>query len=159
PCKGFSRIGRAKIASLREQGVHGWVNRQYGDDRNTLIHKYLLVVEALRPDVFVFENVRHFESRLKTEGASYTPADALTAAIEELSGRGVAYDIATSVLAAHEHGCPQYRERFFLAAVRRPLSAVAGCGPSDILAVEQNGQEVPLLAALLGLGAPGTFQF
>src|SRR5262249_39926375 len=42
PCQGFSRIGRGKLRSLREQEVHVQSDYEAGDARNRLMHKYVL---------------------------------------------------------------------------------------------------------------------
>jgi len=54
PCKGFSRIGRPVIESLPTKASTQWVSKDYWDQRNALLHKYVLFLEALRPDAFVF---------------------------------------------------------------------------------------------------------
>ena len=66
PCQGFSRIGRGKIRSLREDQVHVETDPEAGDLRNLLLLKYVEFVSALEPRLFLFENVRHFQATRTT---------------------------------------------------------------------------------------------
>jgi len=160
PCKGISRIGRAKIASLRDQGVHGWINREYGDDRNLLFLKYVGFVSAFQPDVFLFENVRHFTSALKTDHAAFDAAKSLRDAIDTVSNDEIMYECASTILYAHKHGCPQVRDRFFMLGLKRSSPDM----PSDVsarklLTLKSHDRELPLLAAIIGLDDPTVFRF
>src|SRR6202165_3799593 len=155
PCKGFSRIGRAVVENLREQGIHSWVSKEYGDERNALLHKYVLFLEALRPNVFIFENVRHFQSVLRTPAGRLDAASILAEAIEELSNRKVHYDISYSVVKARLHAIPQDRERFIMVGFN---SGVAATGLAEaFFRLPAYDESVPLGLALLGLGRVGEF--
>lgn len=155
PCQGFSRIGRGKIRSLREQSVHVHEDDETVDSRNQLMHQYVLFVAALAPDVFLFENVRHFQAVVRSEGAEFDAADVLADAIREVSARGLGYSVARRVVLAAQHAIPQGRERFVMAGVRTDTAAnVPGVElASQILSLEVRRQ-VPLRWALSGLTSP-----
>ncbi|CAD7347212.1 DNA cytosine methyltransferase [Xanthomonas arboricola] len=118
PCQGFSRIGRGKIRSLREQSVHVHEDEDSVDSRNQLMHQYVLFVAALAPEVFLFENVRHFQAVVKSEGIEFDAADILAEAIEAVSERGIGYKASSRIVVASQHAVPQNRERFVMAGVR-----------------------------------------
>jgi len=126
PCQGFSRIGRGKIRSLREQSVHVQEDEDSVDSRNQLMHQYVLFVAALAPEVFLFENVKHFQAVVKSEGIEYDAADILADAIESVSERGVGYQVASRIVVASHHAVPQTRERFVMAGVRADVANAAG---------------------------------
>jgi site-specific DNA-cytosine methylase len=155
PCQGFSRIGRGKIRSLREAHVQVHGDEAAGDARNLLYQRYLLVLSALRPAIFKFENVEHFQSTVKTEGREFLATDILAEAIDEMSDGEVAYAVSSRTVDASQHGIPQARQRFFMSGARRDL--FAGQNPEAIakgclmLPVED---QVSLGVAIEGLPEP-----
>lgn len=88
PCQGFSNMG----------------NKNSADPRNYLFESYVRIVNALRPKLFLFENVKGlctmFEGRF------------LRNVIEQFIGIG--YNIHYSILDSSEYGVPQKRERVIL---------------------------------------------
>jgi len=122
PCQGFSRIGRGKIRSLQEQSVHVHEDEESVDSRNRLMHQYVLFVAALAPKMFLFENVRHFQAVVKSDGIEFDAADVLAEAIESVSARGLGYGVARRIVVASQHSVPQARERFVMAGVRKDLN-------------------------------------
>lgn len=157
PCKGFSRIGRAVIESLRDQGAHAWASVEYGDERNALLHKYVLFLEALRPDVFLFENVAHFASSLRTPNGTLDAAGMLEQSINDLSANRLRFHVASTIVRAKDFAVPQARERFILVGCNEETTA-PGVAES-ILDLPTSPEEVPLNLALQGLGAPVEFAF
>lgn len=155
PCQGFSRIGRGKIRSLRESGVQAHVDAEAGDERNKLLYAYVLMVSALRPRVFVFENVRHFQAEVQTPQGVFRADELLAEAIEDLSSDHLQYGVASRIIHAVRHGVPQTRERYFMAGVRADayLAADARSAAQWILDLPET-EEVPLGMALAGLPAP-----
>ena len=152
PCQGFSRIGRGKIRSLREAHVHVQGDEEAGDSRNFLYQRYLLVVSALRPPVFKFENVQHFQSSVKTDGKEFLATDILAEAIAVMSDGEASYAVASRIVDASEHGVPQARQRFFMSGIRR--SAFAGEDAQALASgclLLPHDSEVPLSCALDGL--------
>lgn len=156
PCQGFSRIGRGKIRSLREQSVHVHEDEDSVDSRNQLMHQYVLFVAALAPDIFLFENVRHFQAVVRSEGAEFDAADVLAEAISNVSSNGLGYSIARRIVLAAQHAIPQTRERFVMAGVRKDVTEAAGLpnAPAVCLTLERK-KVVPLRVALQGLPPPG----
>jgi len=152
PCQGFSRIGRGKIRSLREAMVHVQGDAEAGDARNLLFRQYVMVLEALRPDVFLFENVQHFQSTVKAEGVEFQATEVLAEAIANMSDGEVAYDVASRILDASRHGVPQTRQRYFMCGVRREAAETTGQA-EDILRLRRMN-EVTLGEALAGLPQP-----
>jgi site-specific DNA-cytosine methylase len=103
----------------------------------------------------VFENVRHFQSRLRTPSGVLDAASVLEEAIDALSDHTLHYSVASDVVRAKQHAIPQDRERFIMIGLR------SGHAPEtasrDFFAFPQYSDEVPLSIALLGLEAPGWF--
>jgi len=154
PCQGFSRIGRGKIRSLREAQVHVQGDAEAGDARNLLFRQYVMVLEALRPDVFLFENVQHFQSTVKADGVEFQATDVLAEAIANMSNGEVAYEVASRVLDASRHGVPQTRQRYFMCGVRADGGGrTAASHAADVLTLPRRA-EVPLSEALAGLPQP-----
>jgi site-specific DNA-cytosine methylase len=155
PCQGFSRIGRGKIRSLRESGVQAHVDAEAGDERNKLLYAYVLMVSALRPRVFVFENVRHFQAEVRTPQGVFRADELLAEAIEDLSSGHLRYGVSSRIVHAVRHGVPQTRERYFMAGVRADIcqDTDARTAAQWILSLPER-EEVPLGMALAGLPAP-----
>ncbi|WP_313613132.1 DNA cytosine methyltransferase [Agrobacterium sp.] len=156
PCKGFSRIGRPVIQSLRNQGVHAWSHREYGDERNALMCQYVLFLDALRPDAFLFENVANFQSALKTPNGVLDAPSLLVELIDAISD-GAHYAIKHKVLNARNFGVPQDRRRFIMFGVR-------GAGSTSKKVLDSffdlpvYGDDVALAVALDGLAPAMPFQ-
>jgi site-specific DNA-cytosine methylase len=152
PCKGFSRIARPVMQSLRSQGVSAWTSHDYGDERNALLHQYVLFLLALRPDCFVFENVSNFRSTLRTPAGELDPPTLLAQTIEDLSDHQLHYEIRSEVVRAKHHAVPQDRDRFIMAGLNAGTTGDLGLGDS-FFPLRKYEDEVPLLLALQGLGS------
>lgn len=155
PCKGFSRIGRAVIQNLRDQGVHSWSNNEFGDDRNALMYKYVLFLEALEPTIFLFENVAHFQSSLKTPNGVLNASELLEDLINEVNISGVNYSISSEVLLSKHYSVPQDRERYIMFGVKKDV----GVESLNFFNFQKNSEYVDLKYCLEGLGKPGMFKF
>lgn len=154
PCQGFSRIGRGKIRSLRDARVHVHGNAEAGDSRNLLFQQYVMVLSALRPDTFVFENVQHFESVVKVDDGEFQATDILSEAIANVSDGEANYEVASDVLDASRFGIPQTRLRYFMVGVlARPGAASAAKEATSCLTLRRD-REAPMSLALAGLPAP-----
>ena len=155
PCQGFSRIGRGKIRSLREQSVHVHEDEDSVDSRNQLMHQYVLFVAALAPKIFLFENVRHFQAIVRSEGAEFDAADVLAEAISSVSSGGLGYSVSRRIVLAAQHAVPQMRERFVMAGVRKDVAEAAGLpdAPAICLTLRRR-KALPLRVALEGLTSP-----
>jgi DNA-cytosine methyltransferase len=155
PCKGFSRIGRPVIVALRDQGVHAWSHKEYGDERNSLMCQYVLFLEALQPDVFLFENVSNFQSTLKTPNGELDAPALLEELIDDLSEGHLHYHIHYQLLNARHFAVPQDRRRFIMFGVNAAKAELGAC--RQFFAFKSTREDVPLSVALLGLGTPGVF--
>jgi DNA (cytosine-5)-methyltransferase 1 len=103
PCQGFSTIGRAKLNHLPGVG--------FADDpRNELYGRVISVVEKLRPQAVVLENVPGMRT---VRGRNFADE-----AAEALTG---AYHVGHAILNAAHYGVPQYRARLFIIALRKDL--------------------------------------
>jgi len=154
PCKGFSRIGRPVANSLRSQGVFAWTDDEFGDERNRLMLHYVLFLEALRPDFFVFENVSNFQSSLRTPEGILKADDLLAEAIASLSNGELNYKIGSRQVMASAHGIPQHRQRFFMVGTRSEIST---CPPAALLDVARSPREITTTEAFFGVSAPHEF--
>lgn len=98
PCQGFSLIGQ----------------RALDDPRNQLVKHYIRIIDELKPNYCLFENVKGL-----TVGKH---KEFLNEIIQELEAIG--YDIVKpwQVLNAKDFGVPQSRERLFLLGTRKGLT-------------------------------------
>ncbi|MBB3349823.1 DNA cytosine methyltransferase [Sphingomonas sp. BK069] len=155
PCQGFSRIGRGKIRSLREARIQAHPDTEAGDARNRLFQQYVTVLSALRPDVFLFENVAHFRSVVRVDGAAFQATELLKEAIERVSHGETRYEVAQEVIDASRHGVPQTRQRYFMAGVLTGRDAESSTRLAAACLELRRDREAPLALALAGLPAPG----
>ncbi len=97
PCQGFSLIGQ----------------RVLDDPRNALVREFVRIVQELKANTFVFENVKGL-----TLGAHRKFLEELIATFEEIG-----YNVRSPwrVLNAAAYGTPQDRERLILLGARRGL--------------------------------------
>ncbi|WP_206435112.1 DNA cytosine methyltransferase [Sphingobium yanoikuyae] len=109
PCQGFSSAGR----------------RMADDPRNSLVERYLELVEILQPTILLLENVRGFtlDFQARTGGGGKRRENAAAQLMRRLSKN---YEVETDILRASDFGVPQNRPRFILVAVRRGSGAASG---------------------------------
>ena len=88
PCQGFSNMG----------------NKNSADPRNYLFESYVRIVDAIRPKLFLFENVKGLKTMF--EGRF------LQRVVRSFVGIG--YNIHYSLLDASNYGVPQRRERIII---------------------------------------------
>ena len=155
PCKGFSRIGRPVIEDLRNQGVHAWSHKDFGDERNALMCQYVLFLEALEPDIFLFENVSNFQSELKTPSGKFDAPALLEELIDDLSNDGLHYHIQHKLLNARHFSVPQDRRRFIMFGVNA-VKATSNVS-KEFFEFGRSEGDVPLSLALNGLGEAKSF--
>jgi len=107
PCQGFSGIGH---------------RRSYGVDKRDLPSNHLYgrmaeIIRALRPRMFLFENVRGLlNSRWSKEGGEYIWPNVLS---EFRSIEG--YEVRWSLVHARDYGVPQNRPRVLMVGVRQDV--------------------------------------
>ncbi len=120
PCQGFSRIGRAKIASLARAARGSAGTADPGDrlatvdPRNKLYGRFVEAAKHWQPSAVVMENV---PGMFLVNGANV--ADIVTG---DLVSCG--YRVGYAVLNAAWYGVPQFRERIFFIGVREDLTTV-----------------------------------
>ena len=109
PCQGFSRIGRAKLDWLRDEGFRDEGFEE--DPRNELYKIFLSAVRHWKPRAFVMENV---PGMLSLGGQNVA---------EDIGGdlAESGYQVGYAVLNAVWYGVPQFRERLFFVGIRDDL--------------------------------------
>ena len=140
PCQGFSTGGK---------------RRSETDERNLLYHRYAELLDLVRPDLFVFENVLGLLSLGKGRFL-----ERVTSGM-----RAVGYDVALWRLNAAAYGVPQKRQRVMLVGVpggrampQQPKAWCALGGKQDLLhlspaiSVQEAIGDLPVLKA----GADGS---
>lgn len=99
PCQPFSNAGNRK-------GVH--------DSRGLLYQECLRIVEAKKPKVFLFENVKGLMSSKYVDGRNLV--DVIVSDLNDIG-----YDVNYQVLNASDYGVPQNRQRLIMIGVRKEL--------------------------------------
>jgi site-specific DNA-cytosine methylase len=151
PCKGFSRIARPVMHSLREQGASAWTSHEYGDERNALMNQYILFLRTFKPKIFLFENVSNFISSLKTPKGQLDPATALAEGIDALSDHSVRYKVCSRVIRSADHAVPQERDRYIMIGINAEVME-ADAAAKGFFSFPDYEDRVPLAIALQGLG-------
>ena len=160
PCQPFSNAGASKIGHLVRTG-----HRQARDERADLWRSFFSIVDRLKPNAMLFENVPNFA---QAQGGAL-----LIALMDELKHRG--YAVHVEVLDAWRYRVPQHRSRLFVVGIagdgefewpkpvgRRPnirqaiedLPEVKADSREEILLYE--GPPTTLLARTLRKGLRGT---
>lgn len=98
PCQGFSMAG----ARIRQ----GFID----DPRNYLFKHYFNVVKAVRPSVFIMENVKG----MKTMQQGKIFKEILTIFSDPIAMEGAPYQLYPKVVRAVDFGIPQKRERLII---------------------------------------------
>ncbi len=109
PCQPFSRAGRPRIERLVESG-----ERTAHDERADLWQSFIAVVERLRPDVVLVENVPDLPR--------WNDGEVLIGFHETLHDLG--YSVEARILDGFRFGVPQHRQRLILVGLsqgRQPL--------------------------------------
>ena len=99
PCQGFSNAGK-KLPD---------------DPRNTLFRDFARVVEHLKPDYLIGENVKGLLSRKTADGANYI--DVIESVFNSLN-----YNINYQVMKTNHYGIPQKRERLVIVGIKKILN-------------------------------------
>ena len=98
PCQGFSLAGK----------------RQHQDERNQLVQAYLEIIEIIKPQIIMIENVKGFDVGFKTDNNERTKATS-DIVIDHL--KEIGYDDATKyIFDFSEYGVPQKRKRVIIIA-------------------------------------------
>lgn len=89
PCQSFSSVGKRK-------GL--------GDDRGNLVFNFIDLIEEIKPNIFLFENVKGLLTHNKGETFKYI--------LGEFESTN--YKIVYQILNSKDYGVPQNRERLYL---------------------------------------------
>jgi DNA-cytosine methyltransferase len=108
PCQGFSNSNR-----------NSWHS---ANPNNHLVDVYLSYVKALRPRVFLMENVQGI-SWTANGRVSRNPSSVLEHVRQETAAAG--YQVFIQLLDSVWYGVPQYRSRFFVVGLHRDLGYCA----------------------------------
>jgi len=101
PCQGFSRVGRGKIRSVRNDPTY------VHDSRNQFYLEFIRFVKALRPLCFAMENVPDLMFYRDREGLLL---DKIISVFQDELG----YQVDYQILHADHYGVPQTRRRLFI---------------------------------------------
>jgi DNA (cytosine-5)-methyltransferase 1 len=112
PCQPFSKSGQ-------------WRNGRpprMTDPRAQTLRAYLMVMDALLPEVMLLENVQGMLTTRTRRNQHYEGLDVLRAELDRINARhGTQYGPVTMVLDAADYGVPQHRRRVFIFASRDGL--------------------------------------
>ncbi len=100
PCQAFSQAGKQKALE---------------DERGVLIFQFIRFIEALRPKVFIMENVSNLKSVNK--GRLYQDI------LRQMSDLG--YNVNSGVLCAADYGTPQLRRRVIFMGCRSDIGTLS----------------------------------
>ena len=135
PCQGFSRLGRAKLASLAD-------DLDSGDPRNQLYGRFVDAARFWTPRAVVMENV---PGMLSLQGTNI--ADAVAS---DLAACG--YRVGYALLNAVWYGVPQFRERLFFIGIREDLGLVPSMPAATHHVELPTGYLRPMQAITLSFG-------
>lgn len=103
PCQGFSFAGR----------------RNAKDPRNRLTEEYIKIVELVKPEFLLLENVKGFAAVFKQAEAA---EEKVYAAVVKEKLEAIGYKVTSQICNASHFGVPQPRARFIMIAHREDVS-------------------------------------
>ena len=106
PCQGFSMIGQRRSYAADGRDIPA----------NLLYRRMSRVIDALRPRIFLFENVTGLLHARWTKGGRLVFPDIL-AAFRSVYG----YHVRWSIVSAKNYGVPQNRPRILLVGIRKDI--------------------------------------
>lgn len=108
PCQAYARVGRAKLREIAEHPEAFKV-----DPRANLYLRYLHYIERLQPLALLMENVPDI--------LNFGGHNIVQEMVETLDAMG--YEAKYSLINSAHHGVPQMRDRVFMIAIHKSLSA------------------------------------
>ena len=119
PCQGFSGIGHRRSYSVEKEQLPS----------NHLYQDMAYIVNALKPKIFLFENVRGLLNAKWTDGGTNGEIwDHLRSTFEGLKG----YTVNWSLVRARDYGVPQNRPRVLLVGIRSDILKAAKINPTGV---------------------------
>ncbi len=112
PCQGMSSNGAGRISSAIRAG-----QRPKEDERNRLVLPGMDIVETVRPDWFIIENVRRMENTV-IRNEQNEPENILSCLARRLHPSG--YVLRSAILDFRDYGVPHHRERLITIGCRLP---------------------------------------
>ena len=111
PCQGYSGIGHRRAFTLDKQDIPS----------NHLFKEMVRIIEAVRPRIFLFENVRGLMvSRWSKDGAKGEIFEEVLKTLSSIKGYGVRWQLVY----AKDYGVPQNRPRLLIVGVRDDIMAL-----------------------------------
>jgi DNA (cytosine-5)-methyltransferase 1 len=121
PCQGYSGIGHRRSYSVNKVELPS----------NHLYDKMAQVIEAVRPKIFLFENVRGLlSSRWTSDGEKGEIWEDIFDRYKKL-GKKAGYHVRWELVRARDYGVPQNRPRVLMVGIRKDV-AEAGAGLLDV---------------------------
>src|SRR5262249_31593106 len=111
--------------------------------------QYVLFIEALQPDIFLFENVSNFQSTLKTPTGYFDAPSALEELIDELATDELHYHVHHHVVNARNFAVHQDRSRFIMLGLKSSKGSVRVV--REFFESQEGFEDVSLQTALMGL--------
>lgn len=121
PCQGYSTVG----------------TRDINDPRNHLYLEYCRVVENVKPDFFVLENVKGL---LTLSGGLFK-----NDIIERFTKLG--YSVSFQIVNAANYGVPQNRDRVFFVGLKKSTFVFPQPNKNNILSAKDGIDDLPILPA------------
>lgn len=111
PCQGFSAAGR----------------RNHRDPRNELFKYHLEIVDLVRPEIVLLENVQGLDTvfgaeKMRGKKRRGRPRKSYALRIREAL-REHGYEVQQNIIRAADFGVPQYRPRYFTIGIRQDLAS------------------------------------
>lgn len=146
PCQPFSTAGKGLLRHLVATG-----RRHHRDNRAQLWQAFLAVIEKSLPPAVLMENVPEIALD-PTMGILRTMVDRL---------EGLGYSVATQLIETWRYGVPQFRERFFLVAIKGRVEFQWPSPTSERVTVENAIGDLPEVegGARPDGGAEGWWQY
>lgn len=108
PCQGYSGIGHRRSYSVDKKDMPS----------NHLFEDMIFVIRAVRPKIFLFENVRGL---LSAKWSRQSNSESIWQKVYGEFSRIDGYSVSATLIHAKEYGVPQNRPRVFLVGIRSDL--------------------------------------
>jgi DNA (cytosine-5)-methyltransferase 1 len=119
PCQGYSGIGHRRTFKLDKQDIPS----------NHLFKEMVRVIQAIRPRMFLFENVRGLMvSRWKPDGEKGEIFEEVLKTLSSIKGYGVRWQLVY----AKDYGVPQNRPRLLIVGVRNDVLLLPPAKRDDV---------------------------
>lgn len=140
PCQGYSGIGIRRSYDVNKKEIPS----------NHLYQRMAQIIRALRPRIFLFENVRGLLNARWTKNGSALIWPDVKSEFKKIPG----YDVRWSLVYAKDYGVPQNRPRVLLVGIRKDLSRSPLV--KDILSLNSDSEDA-LACGFLPTGTPHAY--